>query len=816
MNIYQLYYTRKGKQEFDAGWQIVGKSDEIMPDMAAYYKGMRSQETDGVGKCMETPDSAITLERNGYYLYLTASNYNAEGLDNRGNIFYHGLVFYISDFYEICKLPENICGLGNNTFVSDNKGGKNIEILSCLHELKPEYCFNFQQIIEKYQFTEKKYRKLMKAIYWKMFHPEESFCICVGSPIELYEQCCRELMYIIYLGLPYQLRGKLTFSSFFPAQGKIFFSREITNENYFEVETGKCDYPKKEKGEFDYQEKLIQYAWEEKYREQVYQRIEEICVEAWGEYFDEIGNFQMQVICDAILREIDEDLLSQRLDQVLGLQTRVCQELNTYIAWLISRMYEVGISFTEVQIDKLLRLIQTSDCSELKEKYCYIFAVQFCDELSEENYQKLFEVKFDNEEQYWKIIDILQSGRMKFLKGYFKDFICRYKILSLNDMEICTDKFPIAYTELEFYPVWETMLFLLYEKEVKEISKNSERYVLYEQYISYVEKCLQEEKDKRLEIKEKLWEEFWNAFQMIDYRYDCLQEYRDWGLEKAGCQISKAEHICQISKAEEKLIEEFDGNLFNQFLYKLNQESDQELDSVLRDLQEIYITRNKGYENPVALLWLSHSPLTGKMNLDSWFKWIDKKNNEFQVFSAYKNDWKAFRKSPLSCDSFLTRLERHIKKCRKNRKKDLSQELDNLYNYLKFGTVKMEDSTEEGIFLLYQKALLIMSTLLIEEVVIKSIYSEIKFSSFFIAVIPVIISVILLILTVILFRTDNGICLVEFSEKSIMQFCMVMASICIISFILCMGLWLSKSAIWLFIVMAVSLLISGLRFIYYF
>ena len=129
MNIYQLYYTRKGKQEFDAGWQIVGKSDEIMPDMAAYYKGMRSQETDGVGKCMETPDSAITLERNGYYLYLTASNYNAEGLDNRGNIFYHGLVFYISDFYEICKLPENICGLGNNTFVSDNKGGKNIEIL---------------------------------------------------------------------------------------------------------------------------------------------------------------------------------------------------------------------------------------------------------------------------------------------------------------------------------------------------------------------------------------------------------------------------------------------------------------------------------------------------------------------------------------------------------------------------------------------------------------------------------------------------------------------------------------------------------------
>ena len=125
--IYQLYYTRLGKQGSNAGWQVASASAGV-PQLVknTFYKLASNLVT--IGAKPHVPPMAFDLQIMENYVFLSHINYNSVNqgseTDIRGVSFIHGFAVRVEEYRELVREPEKFLGISGDAVVLNYNGQK--------------------------------------------------------------------------------------------------------------------------------------------------------------------------------------------------------------------------------------------------------------------------------------------------------------------------------------------------------------------------------------------------------------------------------------------------------------------------------------------------------------------------------------------------------------------------------------------------------------------------------------------------------------------------------------------------------------------
>ncbi len=241
MNIYQAAYYRVGTQGSGSGWKIVCPSE-----------GMPKTAKEGFEK---TASNLIELRKNGMpgkvmgiftyqtYAYIVNVNYRAQGKDGRGVSFAHCFCFSLKDFYEYAKNPARIFGINEEAIPREyNETIKAFPVLESI----PYSEMNYEAIAAKYNLTKENIKNYALGLLSASEGLTPKFCVKRTIELEEYLSYYKEMMYAIYVKIPFILRVNLTSFSYKGSNAMIFFSDEVKSKNFIDLDNSvvEVDYSK--------------------------------------------------------------------------------------------------------------------------------------------------------------------------------------------------------------------------------------------------------------------------------------------------------------------------------------------------------------------------------------------------------------------------------------------------------------------------------------------------------------------------------------------------------------------------------------------
>ena len=128
MKIYQLQYTRLGKQGSNAGWQVTGGTKGT-PQLVVntFYK--LASNLVSVGNSASMPGEALDIQIVEHYAYISHINYSSKNIgddtDTRGVSFVHGYILRAEDYLELVKDPAHVTGMEDSCFDRNYEGKEN-------------------------------------------------------------------------------------------------------------------------------------------------------------------------------------------------------------------------------------------------------------------------------------------------------------------------------------------------------------------------------------------------------------------------------------------------------------------------------------------------------------------------------------------------------------------------------------------------------------------------------------------------------------------------------------------------------------------
>ena len=357
MDLYQAGYTRRGKQGEGSGWSLVSESDGMSTYAKDGFAGFAGNLAELV-QSLDMPDEAIGVFRDDRFLYYLHINYKAEAedMDIRGVSFTHGYCFNLTDYYVLCKEPEKLLGVDEDTFL------KNYDSNDKSYPIKEKFSYqpmNFSQLKEKYDLSAEAYRRLLIGATCAVEGHTDSLCIKLNCEKEAYTQVCKEIIYLIMQGLPYHLRMKVTFFSYRGGKTNIYFSDKIEGNNYYDLDTkiSECNKSRSEKYRFT----LLYNLENDDQRQMIFKMMAEFMENVFDVPLKEMDCEHIEHGFFAKLKNViskDEwrDLAINVLTSFLNIPLKECTLVDEYIAILLNIINEHSLIIENEKLRWIIKI----------------------------------------------------------------------------------------------------------------------------------------------------------------------------------------------------------------------------------------------------------------------------------------------------------------------------------------------------------------------------------------------------------------------------------------------------------------------------
>lgn len=233
MDLYQAGYYRLGSQGSKSGWQLVSPSVGMSQKAKDGFKGIAANIIELKATGVPTFVSGIFTYDN--FVYLLHTNYRAQGTDSRGVSYAHCYCFGYKEYLELSKEPERLFGILDGAFPNEYSGTKAYPVVNEI----PYAPMNAQAILDKYGISNENYKKMLLGAISASEGLTPPLCIKKELPIEEYENFYKEMMFIIFKGLPEYLRIKITSFSFRGNKNiPVYVSDKVETTNYIDFDAG--------------------------------------------------------------------------------------------------------------------------------------------------------------------------------------------------------------------------------------------------------------------------------------------------------------------------------------------------------------------------------------------------------------------------------------------------------------------------------------------------------------------------------------------------------------------------------------------------
>lgn len=550
MNLYQLYFTRTGRQEIGAGWKITAASAGTSKIAGDTFKGIASNLIEL--RKPESPDFVLDVREEKNFYFITHINYAAKGADARGNAFAHGMVLNPADFYEICRNPQILCGMDGACFETEHRG--EVRELPVLNEL-PHYELDVGALLKKYGLDTETYIKLLKNAILAIENPDMPLYVAIGKNPQEKESVAKEIMFLIYCGLPLQFCMRLSFCTAVRSHCKICFSDTVYGENYFDTGTGNisASYSGLEHYQFF---RDFDNIFKSGNGGELFERMGEFLNESFGYASNQIGCERMEIAyrycTKALTIEEGTKFLTACLHETFKSYSCVDEYMAEYLAVLNAGDRAIGDKNLEREITK--RFGQTQQ-QELAMQYCVYYGLEILRNEDTGSFERLFVLRQSKKKEYEIICDVLYDRRPDFYEKYYFEYALPRILVSFSDIHGHLLEYDTRVNEKRFEDVLAEALGRILSKEAENTKNNQELCEVMEKAASVFEGTPYE-----AEMLQQNWEKcinrfYWKYFHLSDFHFDLQKEYGDYDVEKYAAKDLNAGYVKNLLELENDIVD---------------------------------------------------------------------------------------------------------------------------------------------------------------------------------------------------------------------------------------------------------------------
>lgn len=533
--IYQLYYTRLGKQESNAGWQVVSTSDGTPQLVKNTFYKLASNLVSISGRS-QVPSAAFDLQTMDHYVFLSHINYYStnEGMetDIRGVSFVHGFAVRAEEYRELIYYPEQILEIKEERIVLNYNGIKNLPIL----EILPYNIFSREELLSKYQLDEDRFNALMYCVYAAIGTVGGTMVIRSSKYHgEKLKTLFQEMTCLIMRSMPYILRMKISAFSGVRQGVLLCYAQELPEQGiWFDLDTGKHCCP--QLPEYEFIELFNNFSLTEEQRIRYYDLLEEFVNVTYGGNYEAVKLNHVELAYRGIFFvpnwELRKEELDEYIKEAVSLKAFRYDKLDEYYVKLINRYLMDNRKFPSPEVLKKLqkRYVETEN-QEFKDRFAEYYTKEVCQPGEISAYEMLYRLERLKPEGYKILLGKLQTTKPEFISAYYIDYYIEQQINNYESLEhVCKNNAgsldgPIGTKLLE-------IMRKMFGKELKTAENNTQRYQICQKYTEF---CwiFPPAFDRQITDYEQLFKnEYWKRFQENEFSYRNQQEYADMGAGK--------------------------------------------------------------------------------------------------------------------------------------------------------------------------------------------------------------------------------------------------------------------------------------------
>jgi len=416
MNLYQAGYYRLGTQGANAGWQLVSESSGMSQKAKEGFQGIAS--TIISLKSANVPVQNLGVFKFDRFVYLFHINYNASGEDARGVSYAHCYCFNQKDYLELSKNPEMLFGVSETAF--PNEYDASVGSYPVAEQL-PYAPMSVAAIKAKYNISDEQYREMVLGAISATEGLTPALCLKKDLPKEAYREFYNEMLYLIDVALPYQIRTKITAYSYSGSNDAyVYVSDQVNSTNYVDFDTNQyhLEYDRVKNYEFT----------------MIYNSVPEIdkLASTWEKLSDWIqltmanspkegGCEQIEAAYNAVFkRSVPAGIAPQRATELLisfmQYEPTDCKETYDYLAALLHLINESQTVIDDKKLNKsLVSRYVKSEHDAYRSELDVLLAERLLNEEDRKSaYNGLYEIYKERPTQYERVYALITKKSLEF------------------------------------------------------------------------------------------------------------------------------------------------------------------------------------------------------------------------------------------------------------------------------------------------------------------------------------------------------------------------------------------------------------------
>lgn len=551
--IYQLYYTRLGKQGTNAGWQVAATSAGT-PQLVknAFYKLASNLVATGTGT--RVPSLAFDLQILENYVFLSHVNYHSvnEGAetDSRGVSFVHGFAVRVEDYRKLCQEPEQLLGLDDSEIVMNYSGQKELPLLEAV-AYRP---MDQETLLGKYHLDQERYENLMNCFYAALGTVGGTLVVkCSETQGEALRTLFQEITCLIMRSLPYILRLKITAFSGIRQGALLCFAEEKPERGiWFDLDDGSFHCP--QVPEYAFIRKLNDLSLTADERKELYEALEKFSEITYGGNYEILKLNHMELAYHAVCRCVSEDDLDAHMAEAASLRAFKYDLLDEYYAYLVGRYVQNGRDFPSPDVLKKMqkRYVDTENPA-LKTAFADYYAEKVCLPGEVSAYDMLYRMAAAKPQDYQYLFEKLEQIRPEFLQAYYVDYYLAHEVTDLEKLETMCREHPDQLEGASGEKLLEIMNGF-FQQEFAEAGSNEQRHQICRKYAGlcrFFPESMHSQTDACCAMYRKA---YWEQFSLREFRYANQKEYYDMGAGETQDAVVP-QQVSQLLEAREAFIQ---------------------------------------------------------------------------------------------------------------------------------------------------------------------------------------------------------------------------------------------------------------------
>lgn len=528
--IYQLYYTRLGKQGSNSGWQVASVSGGT-PQLVRnnFYKLASNLVAIGTGS--HVPPLAFDLQIMENYVFLSHINYHSvnEGseTDIRGVSFVHGFAIRSEEYRELVREPDQLLGIHGDAIVLNYNGKKELPQLETL----PFQQFSRKDILDKYGLDQKRFADLMYCVYGAISTVGGSVVVKSSSyPGEKQRIMFQEITSLIMKYMPYILRMKISAFSGIRQGALICFAHELPEKGiWFDLDTGESHCP--QVPEYDFIHLFSNFGLDDQMRKQYYDQLEDFANFTYGGNYEAIKPGHMELAlyasCFGNFDNFSDEDLDESIKEAASLKAYKYDKLDPHYANLVNQYLRRGREFPAPEVlKKLQKRYLDTGCKELKEAFASYYAFVVCTPGNAFAYEMLYRMESSRPDDYRDLWQRIEQIRPEFLSAYYIDYYLERQVTDYEKLADFCQKNP----DFVGGPAGEKLLDItvnLFDRDFSTAENNTRRHQLCQKYAGLCRSFPQSFQSQAEACVRLFCERYWKDFDEAEFTYKDLEAYQE-------------------------------------------------------------------------------------------------------------------------------------------------------------------------------------------------------------------------------------------------------------------------------------------------